>query len=151
MEGLPAAAEVVSGGSRGVRFRVVDHGADLGLVVYGGSEGEVYGNAVAGLFSVVMSARRVALREERQVAVEGSRYPLVALLNEILFLWETERFVVGGSMVEVAGQSVKALLKGEPFRQGPHRIKREVKAVTYHGYEMKEWQGRLRARLILDV
>jgi SHS2 domain-containing protein len=46
---------------------------------------------------------------------------------------------------------LKAVAKGEPFQEGVHVIKTEVKAVTYHQIEVREEKGRWKAQVILDL
>jgi SHS2 domain-containing protein len=142
---------VRSDANRRRRFIVVEHGADLGLIAYGSTEEELYRHAAAGLFSLIVKAGRVVPSIERTIIVEGGEERLIVFLNELLFLWDTERFVPGELSVEIHGSRVWAWLQGEPFHEGRHRVRKEIKAVTYHGYEIRQWRGRLRARLVLDI
>jgi SHS2 domain-containing protein len=133
------------------RFLVFEHGADLGLLAYGSTEAELYANAAIGLFSLIVKTGNVVPSVERSISVEGREGLLVIFLNKLLFLWDTERFVIGGLSVEVDRGVVRARLRGEPFHESRHRVRREIKAVTYHGYEIRQWRGRLRAKLVLDI
>jgi SHS2 domain-containing protein len=46
---------------------------------------------------------------------------------------------------------LRAVVKGEPFQEGVHVIKTEVKAVTYHRIEVRQENGRWRAQVIFDL
>jgi SHS2 domain-containing protein len=43
------------------------------------------------------------------------------------------------------------MVKGEPFQEGVHVIKTEVKAVTYHRIEVRKENGGWRAQIIFDL
>ena len=65
-------------------------------------------------------------------------------------------FIVGllfkGFNVDSVGEDgLKAAVKGEPFREGVHVIKTEVKAVTYHQIEVRRENTGWRAQVILDL
>jgi SHS2 domain-containing protein len=46
---------------------------------------------------------------------------------------------------------LKARVKGEPFQEGVHVIKTEVKAVTYHQIEVRKENRGWRAQIIFDL
>jgi len=46
---------------------------------------------------------------------------------------------------------LKAVVKGEPFQEGIHVIKTEVKAVTYHQIYVKKENGDWKAQIIFDL
>jgi SHS2 domain-containing protein len=133
-----------------LRYRVAGHGADLVLFVYGAAEEEVFARGAKALFSVIIEGAAVEAVLERRIVVEGESL-LVPFLNELLFLWDTVRFIPGGVRVRVEGERAEATVWGEQFREDRHRVLREVKAATYHGYEMKRIKGRLRARVVIDI
>ena len=54
--------------------------------------------------------------------------------------------------VESVGEDeLKAVVKGEPFQEGIHVIKTEVKAVTYHQIQVQKKQGGWRTQIIFDL
>jgi SHS2 domain-containing protein len=54
--------------------------------------------------------------------------------------------------VESVGEDgLRARVKGEPFQEGVHVIKTQVKAVTYHQIEVRQEKEGWRARVIFDL
>jgi len=136
------------------RFEVLDHTADIGLIVYGGNLKALYENAGEAFFHLITDLRKVRRRVERRINIGGESLErlMVDWLSELLYLHDVENLLFKGFEVESVGEDgLKAVAKGEPFQEGVHVIKTEVKAVTYHQIEVQKEKGRWRAQIILDL
>jgi SHS2 domain-containing protein len=77
---------------------------------------------------------------------------MVDWLSELLYLHDVENLLFKAFEIESVGEDgLKAVAKGEPFQEGVHVIKTEVKAVTYHQIVVREKKGRWKAQVILDL
>lgn len=135
-------------------YRVFDHTADLGIEVSGETAAEVYAGAALALFDLVADAAAIRPAEERQIVSEGEDETdlLVNFLREVLYAWSGEGFLAKECDVrDVSPRRLAAVLRGERYDPARHRIKTEIKAVTYHEASLcrtdKGWKG----RIIFDV
>ena len=136
------------------RFEVLDHTADIGLVVYGDDLRALFENAGEAFFHLITDLRKVKRRIERRVNIGGESLDrlMVDWLSELLYLHDVENLLFKGFKVDSVGEDgLKAMVKGEPFQEGVHLIKTEVKAVTYHQIEVRQKNGLWRAQVILDL
>jgi len=136
------------------RFEILDHTADIGLVVHGENLKALFENAGEAFFHLITDLRKVKRRIERKIDIGGERLDrlMVDWLNELLYLHDIENLLFRGFKVESVGEDgLKAMAKGEAFQEGVHVIKTEVKAVTYHQIEVRQEKGRWRARVIIDL
>jgi len=136
------------------RFEVLDHTADIGLVVYGEDLKALFENAGKAFFHLITDLRKVRRRIERQIDIGGESLDrlMVDWLSQLLYLHDVENLLFKGFKVESVGKDgLKAVVKGEPFRDGIHVIKTEVKAVTYHRIEVGQKNGHWRAQIIFDL
>jgi SHS2 domain-containing protein len=136
------------------RFQVLDHTADIGLIVYGGTLKALFENAGEAFFHLITDLRKVRCRMERRINIGGESLErlMVDWLSELLYLHDVENLLFKGFEVESVGEDgLRAVARGEPFQEGVHEIKTEVKAVTYHQIEVREEKGRWRAQIILDL
>jgi SHS2 domain-containing protein len=136
------------------RFEILDHTADIGLVIYGENLKALFENAGEAFFRLITDLRKVRRRVERRINIgrESLDRLMVDWLSELLYLHDVENLLFQGFKVESVGKDgLKAIVKGEPFREGVHVIKTEVKAVTYHRIEVRQENGRWRAQIILDL
>jgi SHS2 domain-containing protein len=136
------------------RFEILDHTADIGLIVYGENLRVLFENAGEAFFHIITDLRKVRRRVEKRIDIKGESLDrlMVDWLSELLYLHDVESLLFKGFKVDSVGEGgLKAIVKGEPFQEGIHVIKTEVKAVTYHRIEVRQNNGHWRAQVILDL
>jgi SHS2 domain-containing protein len=132
-------------------FRVLDHDADIRLEVYGTSREDLFENAAGAMISLITDREKVTPALEKHITVPGNGELLINFLNELLFIWDVERFIPVDVTVSFHADGLTALMKGETFDEHKHVIEAEMKAVTYHKFAMTEENGRFKATIIIDV
>jgi SHS2 domain-containing protein len=135
-------------------YRVFDHTADLGVEITAASVEEIYAAAAFALFDLLadLSTVRAGIVREIDMTGEDAADLLVNFLREALYLWNGEGFLMKTCLVrEAAPQRLKALLRGERFDPARHKIKQEIKAVTYHQASVCETEKGWVARVVFDV
>ncbi len=136
------------------RFEVLDHTADIGLIVYGEDLKALFENAGEAFFHLLTDLRKVRLRTERRIEIgkENLERLMVDWLTELLYLHEVESLLLKKFKVETVGEDgLRARVKGEPFQEGIHVMKTGVKAATYHQIEVRQEKKGWRARIIFDL
>ena len=134
-------------------FTYFEHTADVGLAATGRDLPEAFANAARGLVNLLVDPAGVRETTHRQVALveEGPEELLVAWLNELLFLFDSEGFVpVSFTFAALSETALEATLGGERFDPARHRARSGVKAATYHEVTV-ECDDVCRLRVILDV
>jgi len=136
------------------RFEVLDHTADIGLIVYGEDLKALFENAGEAFFHLLTDLRKVRLRTERRIEIrkENLERLMVDWLTELIYLHEVENLLLKKFKVESVGEDgLRARVKGEPFQEGIHVMKTGVKAATYHQIEVRQEKKGWRARIIFDL
>jgi len=136
------------------RFEILDHTADIGVIVYGEDLRTLFENAGEAFFHLITDLKKVKRRIEKRIDIGGESLDrlMVDWLSELLYLHDVESLLFKGFEVESVGEDgLRAIVKGEPFQEGVHVIKTEVKAVTYHQIEVRQENGRWRAQVIFDL
>jgi len=138
-------------------FEIIDHTADIGIVAYGKTKREVFINAAKGMFEIIAGGNR-DLKENfyAKIKLEAKSLEdlLIAWLNELLYLSEVKLVILNKFIIkELSDGQIKAEVGGTKINHLSIRIKREVKAVTYHRLEIKkdEESGLWRAQVIFDI
>jgi SHS2 domain-containing protein len=132
-------------------YKVLDHEADAGFEVYGHTEEELFQNATCALFSLIADLGVILPETERLVEIPGNSESLIVFLNELLYLWDVERFIPKTLTIVRADITMKAILRGEIFDKDQHTLIGAVKAVTYHKFSVRKEQEILKATFIVDV
>jgi SHS2 domain-containing protein len=136
------------------RFEILDHTADIGIIVHGENLKALFENAGEAFFHLITDLRKVRRRIERRIDIGGESLDrlMVDWLSELLYLHDVENLLFKGFKVESVGEDgLRAVVKGEPFQEGVHVIKTGVKAVTYHQIEVRQEDGSWRAQVIFDL
>jgi len=133
-----------------VGHELLEHTADLGLRAWGPTLEEAVAEAIVGLAELMGaraagSGRPLSLRAEG--ADDGSRF--VGLLNEVVFVVETEAVAVAAARVRREGQALVAEL--EVVELEPEAEGMGVKAATYHQLAVDEGPEGAEVRVYLDV
>ncbi len=137
-----------------LNYEIIDHTADLGIVVKGGTIKDLFVNAANAMTDLMA---KVDIRDKgakRKVSVEGEDLPdlMVRWLSEILYLFDGEQVVV--SAIEIGSISpirLRSTLTVVPLKKGRHEMLREIKAVTYHQIAVEETPDGWEARIIFDI
>jgi SHS2 domain-containing protein len=132
-------------------YKVLDHEADIGFEVYGHTEEELFQNAARALFSLIVDLEAIYPETERLFEVFGNSESLIVFLNELLYLWDVERFIPKTIAITRDGINIKATLRGEILDEGQHTITGAVKAVTYHKFSILKEEEMLKATFIVDM
>jgi len=116
------------------KYELIDHTADLMVKAYGGTLEECFANAGYALFdqTVDLTGIRPAETFEVEAPGDGPEDRLYSFLSELLFLEDCDGVILCELEVRFSGDRVVCKGKGEILDRNRHRIKSEIKAVTYH-------------------
>jgi SHS2 domain-containing protein len=138
-------------------YRVFDHTADLGIEILGQTQADLFSHAAMALSDLLVEevdARKTASTETRTLVIDGADSPdlFVNFLREILYLFNGEGLVLTSCRIaQIDAGRLTADIRCCRYDARKHRVKKEIKAVTYHQAAVvktaKGWQG----RVIFDV
>ena len=134
------------------KYKLIEHTADMGLVAYGNSIPEAFANAAYGLFSIITDLRTVRAIEFRSIEISenDSETLLFEWLNYLLYVFDVEMIIFKKfEMKYFNGKKLIALCQGEKYDPLRHRLRRGVKAATYHMMQIDTEHNRV--RVIFDV
>jgi len=140
-------------------FKIIDHTADIGIVAYGKTKREVFINTAKGMFEIIAGENRNLKEKENfydkiKLEAESLEDLLIAWLNELLYISEVKLVILNKFKIkELLDYQIKAEVGGMKINHLSIRIKKEIKAVTYHCLEIKkdEESGLWRAQVIFDI
>ncbi len=135
-------------------YELLDHTADIGIIAFGKGRSEVFALAAYAMFDILTDIDNI--REtgsfELQVSATNVEELLVAWLNELLYRYETERYIGRRFVISnMNDTSLCASVFGEKVDPTRHEIKAEIKSVTYHQLRVENVEGEWKAQVIFDV
>ncbi len=135
-------------------YEIFEHTADLGIRVRAATLEQLFVEAARGLFStVVANPEQIQPLLTRQLSVAGNEYDYLLFdwLNELLYIFETERFLPADCQIRISDHGLTATCRGEPFDVERHQPDHEVKAITYHGLKVEKTDDAWLAEVIVDI
>jgi SHS2 domain-containing protein len=136
------------------KYETFEHTADVGIRAFGRTEKELFANAACGMFDLMAELKNVLATESLPIRLEGADREdlLVRWLGELLYHSSARGYLYKNfSISHLDSTSLEAVARGEPFDPSRHKMKMEIKAVTYHQVEVKEVDGRWEGKVIFDV
>lgn len=135
-------------------YKIFDHTADIGIEVWGKTKKELFTNAVQAMFDLMVDIQCINTIEEKIVKIAGADMEdlLVNFLREVLYLFNGKKWLVKKcKLLELRAGHVVAQLQGESYNSQKHQLKKEIKAVTYHGLSVEKKVRGWKAKVIFDV
>jgi SHS2 domain-containing protein len=134
-------------------FEILDHTADIAVRAFGQSQAEAYVNAARAMFSQISDLASIQPRLVREVEAEAPDCEslLVAWLNELIYLFDTEQLIFKRFEISsISDTKLAARAWGERVDPHCHEIKVGIKSATYHRLKVERtpaWQ----VEFVLDI
>jgi len=135
-------------------YQIIDHTADLGIIVKGTEIRDLFIRAAYAMTDLMVDGDIEEKGVDRELTVEGEDLPdiMVRWLGEVLYIFEAEKLVVRDiEITSISEPRLESVLTLVHFRKGHHQIAREIKAVTYHQISVERKDGEWEARIIFDI
>jgi SHS2 domain-containing protein len=107
---------------------------------------------------MVEERERILKKEERSLELKGDTLEWLFhdFLTGILLLIQEERFLPGDLSVEriekgEGGWELVSRILGEPLDPSRHRLLRDIKAITYHRFSVRELPGNWELVYYVDI
>ena len=135
-------------------YEVFEHTADIGLHAFGSTLPELFIHAAEGMESLMVPPEQVHVLVSREITVEGHDIVslLIAWLNELIFLFDTEYLLFHEFELETFTQThLRGRASGESYDAQRHALSSAIKAVTRHEAAVESANGGYKARIIFDI
>jgi SHS2 domain-containing protein len=134
-------------------FEILNHTADVGIIAYGADMKQAFANAGRALFSLITELDDVkeVLHRDAELTATDEESLLVEWLNELIYQFDTEGIIFKRfDISQLDNTRLKARGYGERVDRARHKLKREVKAATYHMLEVVKNDG-FRVQVLFDI
>jgi SHS2 domain-containing protein len=135
-------------------YAVFEHTADIGLHAYGDTLAELFIHAAQGMESLMVPLEQVCIQVSHEIVVDGhdSVSLLIAWLNELIFLFDTEYLIFREFNIDDLSEThLKGHASGEPYDAQRHDLSSAIKAVTWHEAIVERTESGYKARVIFDI
>ncbi len=138
-----------------MKYKFLDHTADIMFEAYGNSLNKLFENSALATEATMVDLKQIKQDTQRKVNLKNQSIEtlLYDFLSELLYFKDAELLLFSDIKVEIKKNKIyflKAILYGEKLTE-EHSQKVDVKAVTFHKFEIKKRARDYVARVILDI
>jgi len=136
------------------RYEIIDHTADIGLRAYGKDLKQLFANAACGMFGILADLKNVRAKESLEIKLKAPNTEELFLswLSELLYQYNSKEILFKEFLIdELNERSISAQARGEKLDLKRHRLKTEIKAVTYHELKVQKVKDTWQAEVIFDI
>jgi SHS2 domain-containing protein len=135
-------------------YEVFEHTADIGLYAYGETLPALFINAARGMVSLLVAPEQVHAVTSREITVKGHDpiSLLIAWLNELIFLFDTEYLLFRDfEIATLTDTTLTGIARGELYDSQRHELGSAIKAATWHEAAVTQDHEGYQARIIFDL
>ncbi|MDH4100754.1 MAG: archease [Nitrospirota bacterium] len=130
--------------SRSGGFELLEPITGLGLRLWGSDLSTLFAQAARALTTLLTDADQIQPVEERLITIRAKDVDglMVSWLNEIIFLFESEGFLVEAVGIhEIDQWHLRVAVLGEQYDPDRHHIEHYVKSASYAGLRVEQTPG----------
>jgi SHS2 domain-containing protein len=130
--------------------------ADVAIESRGDTLEELFRVSAKATFEVMVDTKGVQTDIKKELHLENQEIDKLFFdwLAEIIYLKDSEFMVFSKFDIKIKKNSnylLNAEIFGEEINQSKHELRCDVKAVTYHLFDVSKKEGKWTARFILDI
>lgn len=133
------------------KFRFLPHTSEVKFKAYGKTLDNAFENAALALSQVIAKENKIRNTAKKEIKVRGENKEnlLYSFLEEILYLFDAEHFIVAKAEVKINENNLKATLYGDDSSN--YKSLGEVKAITYSEMQIKKVSSGWEVQVVVDV
>jgi len=143
------------------KFRFLEKAvtADVAFEAFGKSLKDVFENAALATVETMVDTDTVSPRMQKMIKLQNKEIGalLIDFLNELIYYKDAEQMFISKFDVDVKQKKengvwiLTAKIAGEPLDYKKHQLRADVKAATWHLFELKQHGKEWTARVVLDI
>jgi len=135
-------------------YEVIDHTADMGIKAYGRTKRALFKNAAEGMFDLIVDKKNILLKKKIEIDIKAPdiKELFVSWLRELLYQYSAKGMIFKKiTILNFSDTRIFAEACGEKMNLKKHVFKNDLKAVTYHDFDIKKVKDGWQAQVIFDV
>jgi SHS2 domain-containing protein len=139
-----------------MKYKYIDHTADLKVRAYGKTLEEAFANAAIGGFDFLTDTAKIKKKTEKKISIKAKRLEslLYDFIEQLLFLLDTEGFMISGFKDMKINQAndkfeLKCTALGDSYKN--YEVKGDIKAITYSEMNIRKEKNAYVIDLVFDI
>ena len=136
------------------RYEQIPHTADIAVRVFGKDLRELFENAAWGMFDIIadLEGLKSSVSVNIDLKAPSKEELLVSWLDELLYNFYTKGIIFFKFEIDfINNEQIVAKAFGRHVGENRNRLKKEIKAATYHALEVKKDEKGFSIDIVFDV
>ena len=127
--------------------------ADIAFEAYGKTLNEVFENSAYAFFDMTCNPKTVKQKIKKLIKVkaENEKDLLYNFLSELIFLKDSKQLIFNKVKVVIKNNKLQATLHGDKIDYEKQELKNDVKAITYHMFNLEKIKNNYKATVVVDI
>lgn len=133
------------------KFKFLEHTADIKFQIFGKNLGEIFENSALAISKIYSKTKKISAKKKKKITIKGkdNEALLYNFIEELIFLVDSEDFVVSKARVKVKENSLTADIYGDDVKN--YKDLDQIKSSTYHEMYIKKTKKGWEAQTVVDV
>ena len=133
-----------------MKYKFLDHTADIKVKVYGKTINEIYENSALAVSNFLSRNKVVNKKLTKKINITGKNKEelLYKFIDEIIYLLDAKNFLIASAKITKSDKGINAELYGDNSKEYKHD---QIKAATYHEMKFQRSKAGWEADFIFDV
>ncbi|MFN4226930.1 MAG: archease [Candidatus Ratteibacteria bacterium] len=133
-------------------IEIINHTADIGLIVYGKTIEELFVNSLKGLYKI-MGVKLNNIEKTIEINIQDEEFEnlLVKFLNEIIYYAETKKIAGEIEQLKIETENNNYNLFVKLLVKKIEGMEKEIKAATYHNLRIEKIGDKYKTTIIFDL
>lgn len=139
------------------KYKFFDHTADVMFEAYGKTLNELFENAALATQETQVDLKDVKGKIKRKINLKNKSIEMLLFdfLQELIFLKDSQYSLFSKFKINIKKNKdnfvLESEISGEKINPKKHKLKVDVKAVTFHKFYVKKIKHKWKSRIILDI
>jgi SHS2 domain-containing protein len=127
--------------------------ADIAFEAYGKTLNEVFENSAYAFFDITCNPKTIKHKIKKIIKLESKNEKnlLYNLLSELVFLKDSKQLIFNKIKVTIKDNKLKATLYGDKINAEKQGLRNDVKAITYHMFNLERIENGYKATIVVDI
>ncbi|MBS3156182.1 archease [Candidatus Woesearchaeota archaeon] len=136
-----------------MKYKILDHTADVMFEVYGKTLNELFKNAATAIFDTMVKRSTIKIKIKKEIELESSNVEqlLFDFIEELIYIKDAEYLIFKDFKIKIKDNKLTAILEGDKINPKKQILLTDVKAITLHKFSLKKSKQGYKAVIIPDL
>ena|SRR3989344_6100019 len=127
--------------------------ADIAFEAYGKNLNEVFENSAYAFFDMTCNPKTVKSKIKKVINIkaENEKDLLYNFLAELIFLKDSKQLIFNKVKVLIKNNNLQATLYGDKINYEKQELRNDIKAITFHQFNLEKTKKGYKSRIVVDI